>query len=206
MSQYFVVHPVNPQSRLISQAVGILRQGGVIVYPTDSGYALGCMIGEKNALERICRIRHLEGEHNFTLLCSDLSELSVYAKIDNAAFRLIKNNTPGAYTFILKATKEVPRRLMNEKKKTIGIRVPTNKIARALIEELGEPIMSSTLILPGQELAEADPEEIRNKLEKIVDLIIDGGAQGEQPTTVIDFSDDEPKVVRFGAGDPAPFE
>lgn len=206
MSQFFVVHPVNPQTRLISQAVGILRQGGVIVYPTDSGYALGCMMGEKSALEKICRIRQLENEHNFTLLCNDLSELSVYAKIDNTAFRLIKNNTPGAYTFILKATKEVPRRLMNEKKKTIGIRVPTNNIAQALLTELGEPLMSSTLILPGQVLAEADPEEFRGQLEKVVDLIIDGGTQGAQPTTVIDFSDDEPKVVRFGAGDPTPFE
>lgn len=206
MSQFFVVHPVNPQTRLISQAVGILRQGGVIVYPTDSGYALGCMMGDKNALEKICRIRQLEDEHNFTLLCNDLSELSVYAKIDNTAFRLIKNNTPGAYTFILKATKEVPRRLMNEKKKTIGIRVPTNNIAQALLTELGEPLMSSTLILPGQVLAEADPEEFRGQLEKVVDLIIDGGTQGAQPTTVIDFSDDEPKVVRFGAGDPTPFE
>jgi tRNA threonylcarbamoyl adenosine modification protein (Sua5/YciO/YrdC/YwlC family) len=206
MSQFFVVHPVNPQTRLISQAVGILRQGGVIVYPTDSGYALGCMMGDKNALEKICRIRQLENEHNFTLLCNDLSELSVYAKIDNTAFRLIKNNTPGAYTFILKATKEVPRRLMNEKKKTIGIRVPTNNIAQALLTELGEPLMSSTLILPGQVLAEADPEEFRGQLEKVVDLIIDGGTQGAQPTTVIDFSDDEPKVVRFGAGDPTPFE
>lgn len=206
MSQFFVVHPVNPQTRLITQAVGILRQGGVIIYPTDSGYALGCMMGEKSALEKICRIRQLEDEHNFTLLCNDLSELSVYAKIDNTAFRLIKNNTPGAYTFILKATKEVPRRLMNEKKKTIGIRVPTNNIAQALLTELGEPLMSSTLILPGQVLAEADPEEFRGQLEKVVDLIIDGGTQGAQPTTVIDFSDDEPKVVRFGAGDPTPFE
>ena len=206
MSQFFVVHPVNPQTRLISQAVGILRQGGVIVYPTDSGYALGCMMGDKSALEKICRIRQLEDEHNFTLLCNDLSELSVYAKIDNTAFRLIKNNTPGAYTFILKATKEVPRRLMNEKKKTIGIRVPTNNIAQALLTELGEPLMSSTLILPGQVLAEADPEEFRGQQEKVVDLIIDGGTQGAQPTTVIDFSDDEPKVVRFGAGDPTPFE
>lgn len=206
MSQYFVVHPVNPQSRLISQAVTILRQGGVIVYPTDSGYALGCLMGDKNALEKVCRIRRLEGEHNFTLLCNDLSELSEYARVDNSAFRLIKNNTPGAYTFILKATKEVPRRLMSEKKKTIGIRVPTNKISRALLEELGEPMMSSTLILPGQDLAESDPEVIREKLEKQVDLILDGGTQGEQPTTVVDLSEDEPKVVRYGAGDPTPFE
>ena len=206
MSQFFYIHPDNPQVRLVNQAVEIVRKGGVIVYPTDSGYALGCMMGDKSALEKICRIRQLEDEHNFTLLCNDLSELSVYAKIDNTAFRLIKNNTPGAYTFILKATKEVPRRLMNEKKKTIGIRVPTNNIAQALLTELGEPLMSSTLILPGQVLAEADPEEFRGQLEKVVDLIIDGGTQGAQPTTVIDFSDDEPKVVRFGAGDPTPFE
>lgn len=206
MSQYFVVHPVNPQTRLMSQAAGILRQGGVVVYPTDSGYAMGCMMGDKGALERMCRIRHIEDIHNFTLLCNDLSELSHYARIDNTAFRLIKNNTPGAYTFILKATKDVPRRLMNEKKKTIGIRVPTNKIARALLEELGEPLMTTTLILPGNDLAEADPEEIRSKLEKLVDLILDGGTQGEQPTTIVDFSEDEPKVVRYGAGDPSPFE
>lgn len=205
MSQYFTVHPVTPQKRLISQAIAILREGGVIVYPTDSGYAMGCLIGDKDAIARICRIRHLEGEHNFTLLCSNLSELSTYARVDNTAFRLIKNNTPGAYTFILKATKEVPRRLMSEKKKTIGIRVPTNKIAQALLDELGEPMMSSTLILPGHELAESDPEEIRMTLEKQIDLIIDGGTQGEQPTTVVDLSEEEPHIVRNGAGDPAPF-
>lgn len=205
MSQYFSVHPVTPQKRLIGQAVGILRQGGVIVYPTDSGYAMGCLIGDKDAVNRICRIRQLDGEHNFTLLCSNLSELSSYAWVDNTAFRLMKNNTPGEYTFILKATKEVPRRLMTEKKKTIGIRVPTNKIAQALLDELGEPMMSSTLILPGQELAESDPEEIRGKLEKLVDLIIDGGTQGEQPTTVVDLSEEEPHIIRYGAGDPAPF-
>jgi tRNA threonylcarbamoyl adenosine modification protein (Sua5/YciO/YrdC/YwlC family) len=205
MSQYFTVHPVTPQKRLISQAIAILREGGVIVYPTDSGYAMGCLIGDKDAVTRICRIRQLEGEHNFTLLCSNLSELSTYARVDNTAFRLIKNNTPGAYTFILKATKEVPRRLMSEKKKTIGIRVPTNKIAQALLDELGEPMMSSTLILPGHELAESDPEEIRSILEKQIDLIIDGGTQGEQPTTVVDLSDEEPHIVRNGAGDPTPF-
>lgn len=205
MSQYFTVHPVTPQKRLISQAVAILREGGVIVYPTDSGYAMGCLIGDKDAIVRICRIRQLEGEHNFTLLCSNLSELSTYARVDNTAFRLIKNNTPGAYTFILKATKEVPRRLMSEKKKTIGIRVPTNRIAQALLDELGEPMMSSTLILPGHELAESDPEEIRMTLEKQIDLIIDGGTQGEQPTTVVDLSEEEPHIVRNGAGDPAPF-
>lgn len=206
MSQYFVIHPENPQPRFINQAVALIRSGGVVIYPTDSGYALGCLIGNKQALERICRIRQIDSEHNFTLLCRDLSELSLYAQVDNAAFRLIKNNTPGPYTFIFKATKEVPRRLMNEKKKTIGIRVPDNAIAQALLEALGEPLMSTTLILPGSELTESDPEQIRDRLDKLVDLIIDGGCRGEEPTTVIDFSADEPRVLRLGAGDPRPFE
>ncbi len=206
MSQYFVIHPENPQPRFINQAVALIRSGGVVIYPTDSGYALGCLLGNKQALERICRIRKIDKEHNFTLLCRDLSELSLYAQVDNAAFRLIKSNTPGPYTFIFKATKEVPRRLMNEKKKTIGIRVPDNAIAHALLETLGEPLMSTTLILPGEGLAESDPEQIRERLDKQVDLIIDGGHRGEEPTTVIDFSDDEPKVLRLGAGDPSPFE
>jgi len=206
MSQYFVIHPENPQPRFINQAVALIRSGGVVIYPTDSGYALGCLIGNKQALERICRIRKIDKEHNFTLLCRDLSELSLYAQVDNAAFRLIKSYTPGPYTFIFKATKEVPRRLMNEKKKTIGIRVPDNAIAHALLEALGEPLMSTTLILPGAGLAESDPEQIRERLDKQVDLIIDGGYRGEEPTTVIDFSEDEPTVLRVGAGDPSPFE
>jgi len=150
MSQFFYVHPDNPQARLISQAVAILRDGGVIIYPTDSGYALGCHTGDKNALERICKIRKLDKDHNFTLLCRDLSELSSYARVDNSAYRALKNNTPGPYTFIFKGTKEVPRRLMNPKRKTIGIRVPDNAIALALLESLGEPMMSTSLILPGQ--------------------------------------------------------
>ncbi|MDG3088327.1 L-threonylcarbamoyladenylate synthase [Vibrio hannami] len=206
MSQFFYLHPENPQARLINQAVAIIRNGGVVVYPTDSGYALGCQLENKQALDRICRIRRLDDKHNFTLLCRDLSELSLYAKVDNAAFRLLKNNTPGPYTFIFKGTKEVPRRLMNAKKKTIGIRVPDNKIALDLLEALGEPLMSTTLILPGSDVAEADPEDIRDKLEHAVDLIMNGGYLGEQPTTVIDFSDDEPVVARLGAGDPSPFE
>lgn len=148
MSQFFYIHPQNPQPRLINQSVEFLHKGGVIVYPTDSGYALGCMLGEKNALERICRIRDLGSDHNFTLMCRDLSELSTYAHVDNSAFRLIKNNTPGNYTFILKATKEVPRRLMNEKRKTIGLRVPSNPIALELLAALNEPLMSTTLMLP----------------------------------------------------------
>ena len=160
MSQHFYVHPDNPQVRLISQAVQILQNGGVIVYPTDSGYALGCQMGNKDALERICRIRRIEPNHDFTLVCRDLSEISTYAKVDNTAFRLVKNNTPGPYTFIFKATKEVPRRLMNEKKKTIGIRVPANNIALALLEALGEPLLSTTLILPGSEMAEFDPRRL----------------------------------------------
>ena len=206
MSQFFYLHPENPQARLINQAVAIIRNGGVIVYPTDSGYALGCQLENKTALERICRIRKIDDKHNFTLLCRDLSELSLYARIDNTAFRLLKNNTPGAYTFIFKGTKEVPRRLMNAKRKTIGIRVPNNKIALDLLEALGEPLMSTTLILPGNDYAESDPEDIRDKLEHSVDLIMNGGFLGEQPTTVVDFSDDEMVIVRRGAGDPTPFE
>ncbi|MCD1127470.1 threonylcarbamoyl-AMP synthase [Jinshanibacter sp. LJY008] len=205
MSQFFYIHQDNPQPRLISQSVEFLRKGGVIVYPTDSGYALGCMLEDKHAMERICRIRQLDSNHNFTLMCRDLSELSTYAHVDNAAFRLIKNNTPGNYTFILKATKEVPRRLMNEKRKTIGLRVPSNPIAMALLAELNEPMMSTTLMLPGNDFAESDPEEIRDILSKHVDLIINGGYLGQQPTTVIDLTDEAPVVARVGAGDPTPF-
>ncbi|WP_413111381.1 L-threonylcarbamoyladenylate synthase [Thaumasiovibrio sp. DFM-14] len=206
MSQFFYVHPENPQTRLINQAVAIIRNGGVVIYPTDSGYALGCLLENKGAMERICRIRRLGDSHNFTLLCRDLSELSFYARVDNTAFRLLKNNTPGAYTFIFKATKEVPRRLMNPKRKTIGIRVPNNQIALDLLEALGEPLMSTTLILPGKETAESDPDEIRDQLEHAVDLIMHGGYLGEAPTTVIDLTDDQPVIARVGAGETAPFE
>ncbi|ACT13050.1 MULTISPECIES: L-threonylcarbamoyladenylate synthase [Pectobacterium] len=205
MSQFFYIHPQNPQPRLINQSVEFLHKGGVIVYPTDSGYALGCMLGEKNALERICRIRDLGSDHNFTLMCRDLSELSTYAHVDNAAFRLIKNNTPGNYTFILKATKEVPRRLMNEKRKTIGLRVPSNPIALELLAALNEPLMSTTLMLPGNDFAESDPEEIQEILGKQVDLIIHGGSLGQQPTTVIDLTESAPRVAREGTGDVTPF-
>ncbi|MEZ8347373.1 L-threonylcarbamoyladenylate synthase [Vibrio splendidus] len=206
MSQFFYVHPDNPQARLITQAVAIIRNGGVVVYPTDSGYALGCQLENKQALERICKIRRIDDKHNFTLLCRDLSELSLYARVDNVAFRLLKAHTPGAYTFIFKATKEVPKRLMNAKRKTIGIRVPDNKIALDLLEAMGEPLMSTSLILPGNETTESDPEEIRDSLEHAVDVILNGGYLGEQPTTVIDFSDDDAVVLRRGAGDPVPFE
>ncbi|AOP42853.2 threonylcarbamoyl-AMP synthase [Edwardsiella piscicida] len=206
MSQLFYIHPENPRPRLIKQVVEVLHKGGVIVYPTDSGYALGCMLEEKNAMERICRIRRIDSNHNFTLVCRDLSELSSYAFVDNAAFRLLKNNTPGGYTFILKASKEVPRRLMSEKRKTIGLRVPSNPIAQDLLAELGEPLMSTTLMLPDSEFAESDPEEIQERLGKQVDLVIHGGYLGQQPTTVIDLTDDTPLVVRVGAGDPKPFQ
>lgn len=206
MSQFFYVHPYNPQGRLMQQAVAILNQGGVIVYPTDSGYALGCHLGDKKALERICQIRKIDKEHNFTLVCQDLSQLSEYARVDNSAFRLLKNNTPGAYTFIFKGSKDVPKRLLNPKKKTIGIRVPDNNICQALLAELAEPIMSTSLIMPGEAMAECDPEQIRDLLEHQVDLIIHGGYLGEHPTTVVDFSNDDIEILRVGEGNPSPFE
>lgn len=205
MSQFFYIHPDNPQARLIKQACELIHSGEVVVYPTDSGYSIGCHMDDKNALEQICRIRQIGKDHNFTLMCRDMSELSEYARVDNAAFRMIKNNTPGPYTFILKATKEVPKRLQNPKRRTIGIRVPDNAIALALLEELGEPMMSTTLILPNEIVAESDPDEIRDKLEKQVGLIIHGGFLGEQPTTVVDLSDGEPVIIRQGSGDASPF-
>lgn len=205
MSQFFYVHEVNPQTRLISQAVAVLKSGGVIVYPTDSGYALGCMIGEKDAMTRITRIRQIEHDHNFSLMCRDLSELATYAKVDNQAYRILKSCTPGPYTFIFKASKEVPRRLQNDKKKTIGIRVPDNVIALALLEALDAPLMSTSLVMPNAEFAESDPEHIRDLLEHQVDVIIHGGYLGEKPTTVIDMSEDGFEVLREGAGDLTPF-
>ena len=205
MSQFFYIHPDNPQQRLLRQASEIIHQGGVVVYPTDSGYAIGCQMEDKAALEQICRIRQIGKDHNFTLMCRDMSELSIYARVDNTAFRLIKNNTPGPYTFILKATKEVPKRLQNPKRKTIGIRVPDNAIALQLLEELGEPLMSTTLILPVASQAEFDPDDIRDKLERQVALIIHGGFLGEQPTTVIDMSEGGVVVVREGSGDTSVF-
>lgn len=206
MSQFFYIHPENPQARLINQAVEILRKGGVIVYPTDSGYALGCMLGDKHAMDRIIAIRKLPEGHNFTLVCRDLSELSNYATVTNIAYRLIKNNTPGRYTFILTATKELPRRLMTSKRKTIGLRVPDNQIALDLLSALGEPILSCSLMLPGEEhITQSDPEEIRERLEHQVDLIIHGGYLGQEPTTVVDLTEDTPVILREGSGSTEPF-
>ncbi len=206
MSQFFYIHPDNPQARLIKQTCELINSGEVVVYPTDSGYAIGCQMENKKALDRICQIRDIPKDHNFTLMCRDMSELSIYARVDNTAFRQIKNNTPGPYTFILKATKEVPKRLQNPKRKTIGIRVPDNAIALAILEELGEPLMSTTLILPNASMAESDPDEIRDKLEKRLGLIIHGGYLGEQATTVVDMSEGEANIIRLGSGDPTPFE
>jgi len=206
MSQFFTIHPQNPQGRLISQAVAIIRSGGVIVYPTDSCYALGCHIGDKSAQERIHRIRQTDKNHNFTLVCRDLSEIATYAKVENTAFRLMKQLTPGPYTFILQATHEVPRRLQNPKRKTIGLRVPDHPIVTALLEVLGEPITSATLILPGFNIPETEPETIREHLEKHVDLIIDGGNCGVEPTTVIDLMTEPPQLLRPGKGPTELFE
>ena len=207
MSQFFQIHPDNPQQRLIHQAVEMLRQGAVIVYPTDSAYALGCHIGDKKALDRIRRIREVDSKHNFTLMCRDLSEISIYANLsNNTLYRSLNAHTPGPYTFILKATSEVPRRLMHPKRRTIGIRVPANPIAHRLLEEFSEPIMSTTLILPGEDMPLTDPYDIRQVLEHQVDLVIDGGYCGLEPTTVVDMTGDVPDVVRKGEGDPVPFE
>ncbi|MDX2465630.1 MAG: L-threonylcarbamoyladenylate synthase [Porticoccus sp.] len=200
MSQFFSIHPDNPQQRLVRQAAEIVRKGGVIVYPTDSAYALGCHVGDKKALDKIRQIRQLDKNHNFTLMCRDLSELSVYAKVDNQLYRSLKAHTPGPYTFILEATSEVPRRLMHPKRKTIGLRVPENPIALALLEDLGEPIMSVTLIMPGDEYPLTDPYDIRDMLEHHVDLIVEGGYCGLEPTTVVDLSGESPVIVRQGMG------
>ena len=206
MSQFFQIHPDNPQARLVRQAVEIVNGGGVIIYPTDSSYALGCHIGDKAAMDRMREIRRLDDRHNFTLVGRDLSELSAYTKMDNQAHRWIKNLTPGPYTFILPATKQVPKRLMHAKRKTIGIRIPDNNIARALCEELGEPLMSTTLILPGDDMPMMDPYEMRDTLGHAVDLIIDGGYCGYEATSVIAFENGEPEVVRHGLGDVSLFE
>lgn len=200
MSQFFQIHPENPQARLIKQAVDIIRNGGVIVYPTDSCYALGCHMGDKSALERIRRIRQLDDKHHFTLVCPDLSAIATYAKVDNQQYRMLKSILPGSYTLLLQATKEVPKRLMHPKKSTIGLRVPDHPVTLALLEELGEPMLSVTLLLPGEEDPPFDPYEIRSTLEHQVDLIIDGGFCGMEPTTVVDLTEGTPELIRVGKG------
>jgi tRNA threonylcarbamoyl adenosine modification protein (Sua5/YciO/YrdC/YwlC family) len=206
MAQFFQIHPDTPQPRLIRRSVEMLLEGGVIVYPTDSSYALGCQIGEKSAMERVRQIRGVDEKHNLTLVCRDLSEIATYARIDNQAFRLLKSLTPGPYTFIYGATKQVPRRLLHPKRKSIGIRLPDNAICRALLAELDQPILSTTLIPSGQELPLTDPYEMRDRLDRQVDLVIDGGFCGLDPTTVVDMTESPPRVVRAGKGDPAIFE
>ena len=206
MAQFFIIHPDNPQPRLIKQAAAMVRDGAVIAYPTDSCYALGCHLGDKEAVTRIRRIRGLDDNHFMTLMCRDLSELAHYARVDNMQFRLLKNNTPGSYTFILDATKEVPRRLQHPKRNAVGLRIPDHSVALALLEELGEPLLSSTLILPDEEQALNDAEEIRARLDHQLDLVLDGGATGLEPTTVIDLTGDRPVLMRRGKGDVAPFE
>lgn len=200
MSQFFQIHPDNPQARLIARAAQIVREGGVIVYPTDSAYAIGCHLSDKDALSRIRTIRRLDKHHNLTLVCRDLSDVGVYARLDNQAYRYLKAHTPGPYTFILKGTSEVPRRLLHEKRRTVGLRVPDHRIAQALLASLGEPLMSASLILPGEEIPMTDPEDIRRRLEHQVDLVIDGGFCGIEPTTIIDLQDGVPVLLRQGAG------
>jgi len=205
VTQRFNMHPVNPQARLVQQAVAILRDGGLIVYPTDSCYALGCEIGAKDAVERIERIRQTDKTHNFTLVCTDLSEIATYGKVENWAYRVLKAHTPGPYTFILPATREVPRRLQNEKRRTIGIRVPDHPVPRAILAALGAPVMSSTMLLPGEEIPLTDADEIYERLRGRVELVIDGGNCGVEPTSVIDLTGTFPKVLRQGRGDTRDF-
>lgn len=204
MAQYFEIHPENPQMRLITEAVKILQTGGVMIYPTDSCYAIACQIGNKEALQRIRRIRNLDENHHMTLMCKDLSEISTYARVSNPAFRLMKALTPGPYTFLLLATRDVPRRLQHRKRKTIGLRVPDHPIILALLRELQQPLLSTSLIMPGEEFALNDPEEINELLGNRVDLIIDGGVCGLEPTTVVDLIEDQAEVIRYGKGDVSP--
>ncbi|HXA48198.1 MAG TPA: L-threonylcarbamoyladenylate synthase [Burkholderiaceae bacterium] len=205
MSQFFQLHPENPQLRLIKQAAQIIQSGGIVALPTDSCYALVCHLDDKQAVERLRRIRAVDDKHHLTLLCRDLSEISSYAKVDNRQYRMLKTATPGPYTFILEATKEVPRRLSHPSRKTIGLRVPENRIAHALLEELAQPLLGTTLILPDEREPLTDPEEIRLRLEKLIDLVIDGGACSLEPTTVIDLTEEQPILLRQGRGNAAQF-
>jgi tRNA threonylcarbamoyl adenosine modification protein (Sua5/YciO/YrdC/YwlC family) len=204
LAQFFSIHPDNPQLRLLRQAASIVRAGGVIVYPTDSCYAFGCQLGDKSAMTRIRSIRHVSKQHHFSLVCRNLAEISHYAKVSNSQYRLLKKTTPGSYTFILEATREVPRRLQHPKRSTIGLRIPDHSVVQGLLEELGEPLLNSTLILPGDELPLNDPEEIRDRLEHHVELVLDVGSCGLEMTTVIDLTGDEPELVRSGRGSVVP--
>lgn len=201
MSQYFSVHPTHPQLRLIRQAADIVRKGGLIAYPTDSCYALGCQIGDKDAMDRLRRVRGMDEKHHLTLMCRDLSEIAAYALVDNIQYRLLKAATPGSYTFILRATREVPRRLLHPKRKTIGVRVPRHPVAHALLAELDEPMLSATLQFPGDDLPLSEGGDIRARLERELDLILDAGHCGMEPSTVVDLSGEVPAVLRVGAGD-----
>ncbi len=200
MNQFFTIHPENPQLRLIRQSVEIINNGGILAYPTDSGYALGCHLEDKKAIDKIRFIRKLDKNHNFTLICRDLSEISKYSRFDTPVFRILKAHTPGPYTFILQATREVPRRLMHPKKKTVGIRIPDNKIVQAILNELKEPLITTTLIFPEEEYPSNNPKVIQNRLQKQVELIIDGGYCGRIPTSVIDLTGENPKILRRGKG------
>jgi tRNA threonylcarbamoyl adenosine modification protein (Sua5/YciO/YrdC/YwlC family) len=206
MARYFNVHPVDPQPRAISQVVKLIRDGGLVAYPTDSCFALGCQLGNSDGLRRIREIRDLDNKHHFTLVCRDFAQLGQFVHVSNAAFRLIKASTPGSYTFILPATKEVPRRLMHEKKKTVGVRIPDHRVTQALLAELGEPLLSSTLLLPGSGEPMTQGWEIKEELDHQLEAVLDSGDCGVEPTTVVDFSSGEPEILRIGAGDPAPFE
>ena len=206
MAKYFDIHPDNPQRRGIGQAVDIVRGDGLIVYPTDSCFALGCRLGNREGIDRIRAIRQLDDRHHFTLVCQDFEQLGQFVHISNTVFRAIKASTPGSYTFILPATKEVPRRLLHPKKKTVGVRIPDHRVAQALLAELGEPLLSSTLLLPGQDEPLTQGWEIKELLDHVVDAVLDSGDCGTEPTTVIDFSQDAPEIVRRGAGDVSRFE
>jgi tRNA threonylcarbamoyl adenosine modification protein (Sua5/YciO/YrdC/YwlC family) len=206
MARYLDVHPDNPQPRLIGQAVDLVRDGGLIVYPTDSCFALGCRLGNRSGLERIRQIRQLDDRHHFTLVCRDFSQLGQFVQVDNAIFRLVKAATPGSYTFILPATREVPRQLMHPKKRTVGVRVTSNLVAQALVAELGAPLVSSTLLLPGDSEPMTQGWDIKERLDHVVDAVVDAGECGTVPTTVVDLSEGEPEILRVGAGDPARFE
>ena len=206
MARYFDVHPDNPQPRLIRQAVDLIRDGGLIAYPTDSCYAFGCQMGNRAGLDRIKEIRHLGDRHHFTLVCRDFAQLGPLVQVNNSMFRLVKACTPGSYTFILPATREVPRRLMHPRKRTVGVRVPRHTVAQALLAELGEPLLSSTLLLPGEEEPMTQGWEIKERLDRQLDAVIDAGDCGTEPTTVVDLSQDEPVILRRGAGDPSRFE